>query len=189
MAFKHFINPVATAKKIMSHCIKEGNIVLDCTVGNGNDTLLLARLVGQTGKVYGFDIQSIAIQITEEKLIKEGLDKRVILINDSHENIDQYISEKLHLIIYNLGYLPGGDKRIKTSAVTTINSIRKALTLLDRNGLLLVTCYRGHEGGEEESKAVREMLQSLNQREYNVLEFNFLNHINKPPILYGIEKL
>ena len=91
MRFKHFINPVETVKKIISYYVKEGQIVLDCTVGNGNDTLFLAKLVGKTGKVYGFDIQSTAIKITKNKLLEKNLDKRVTLINDGHENIDKYI--------------------------------------------------------------------------------------------------
>ena len=49
--------------------------------------------VGKEGKVYGFDVQSIAIEITKEKLEKQGLEDRVILINDNHEFVDKYISQ------------------------------------------------------------------------------------------------
>lgn len=189
MSYKHFINPVETVKKIISYYVKENQIVLDATVGNGNDTLFLAKLVGKMGKVYGFDIQSKALNITQKKLLKAGLKERVILINDSHENIDKYIHEKINFIVYNLGYLPNGDKTIKTKAFSTLKSLKKALVLLTNNGLLLITCYTGHEGGQEENKVVEDFLVSLNQKEYNVLKFDFINQKHNPPILYGVEKI
>lgn len=189
MSFKHFINQIQIAKKIMSRYVSKGDIVADCTVGQGNDTLFLAKLVGQTGKVYGFDIQSIAIDITKKKLIQENLIENVVLVNDGHENIDNYINEKIDFIIYNLGYLPKGNKEIKTNAITTLKSVEKSLNLLKNNGLLLITCYTGHEGGLLEKEAVKKFLKNLDQKKYNVLEFNFINQKNNPPILYGIEKL
>ena len=189
MRYKHFINPVETVNKIISYYVKEGQVVLDSTVGNGNDTMLLAKLVGELGKVYGFDIQDKALDTTREKLSKAGLDNSTILINDGHENIDKYIFEKIDFIVYNLGYLPHGDKTIKTHATTTIASLKKALALLTNNGLLLVTCYTGHEGGKEEKNAVENFLILLDQKEYNVLQFNFINQKHNPPILYGVEKL
>jgi len=85
MGYKTFDSAVAIARRIMATSVKEGDIVLDCTVGNGNDTLHLAKLVGDKGKVYGFDIQPVAIEITRKKLIENGLINRVILINDGHE--------------------------------------------------------------------------------------------------------
>ena len=188
MGFRTFVNAVEIAKKIMKFNVVEGNKVLDCTVGNGNDTLFLAKLVGDSGKVYGFDIQPSAIDITKNKLKKNDLVDRVVLINDGHEKIDQYITEELNFIIYNLGYMPGGNKEIKTAADTTIKSVIKSLSLLKKNGLILITCYTGHEGGEEENYVLKNYIKTLDQKKYSVLEFNFINQINNPPILYGIEK-
>ena len=37
--------------------LQDGAIVIDATIGNGHDTLFLARRVATTGLVYGFDIQ------------------------------------------------------------------------------------------------------------------------------------
>lgn len=187
--YKYFINSVNITKYIIENYVKEGHRVLDCTVGNGNDTLNLAKSVGNKGKVYGFDIQSVALEITADKLRSNGLEDRVILIKDSHEYINKYIFEELDLIIYNLGYLPGGDKSIKTNSSTTIKSIEKALNLLKSNGLLLITSYTGHKGGEEEKEKIESYLKSLDQKYANVLEFNFINQKNNPPILYGVEKI
>ncbi len=189
MGYRYFINPVETAKKIMTYTIKEGQTAIDSTVGNGNDTLLLAKLVGESGKVYGFDIQNQALDITRDKLSKSEFEKRVKLINDGHENMDRYIFSEVDFIVYNLGYLPSGNKSIKTTASTTVEALKKSLILLKDNGLLLVTCYTGHEGGKEEKEAVEDFFISLNQKEYNVLQFNFINQKHNPPILYGVEKL
>lgn len=172
----------------MNSYLKEGMIVCDCTVGNGNDTLFLSERVGKMGKVYGFDIQEQAIENTRSYLESNNLLDRTELILDGHENIDEHINELIDLFIYNLGYLPKADKNIITRSSTSVESINKALTLLKNNGLLLVTCYTGHEGGLEEKEDIEEFLSNLNQKEYNVLEFNFKNQKHCPPILYAIEK-
>ncbi len=186
--YKYFINPVETSRFIMDNFIVEDMVVCDCTVGNGNDTLLLANKVGVNGKVFGFDIQSIAIENTEELLKENNLIERVNLILDGHENLDRYIENQIDFFIYNLGYLPSGDKNIKTDLKTSLMGIKKSVELLKNNGLILVTCYRGHEGGLMEQLAIEEYFKSLDQKKYNVLEFNFINQKNNPPILYGLEK-
>lgn len=188
MSYKYIINPVELAKKIMNDYVKDSMVVCDCTVGNGNDTLFLANLVGENGKVYGFDIQELAINNTKNYLSGKNVLDRVNLILDGHENIDFHIKEKIDLFIYNLGYLPRGDKDIITNKNTSVQSISKSLELLKNNGILLVTCYTGHKGGLDEKKAVEGFLSNLNQKEYNVLEFNFKNQKHNPPILYCVEK-
>lgn len=188
MAYKEIVNTIKITRDIILKHVKKGFYVLDCTVGNGNDTLLLADLVGDEGKVYGFDIQNTALEITSSKLIKENLEERVKLIKDSHENIDLYIKVKMDLIIYNLGYLPKGDKNITTKKESTLISINKSLDLLNRNGIILITCYTGHVGGLDEKNGIENYLKNLNQKKYNVLKYDFINQINSPPILYGVEK-
>lgn len=188
MAYKEIINTTKITRDIIYKYVKEGSKVLDCTIGNGNDTLLLANLVGNKGKVYGFDIQSQALTITLSKLVKENLEYRVELIKDSHENIDLYIDEKLDLIIYNLGYLPRGNKNIKTNKTSTLISVKKSLDLLKSNGIILITCYTGHVGGLEEKNGIENFLGKLDQKKYNVIKYDFINQINSPPILYGVEK-
>lgn len=186
--YKYFNNVINIAKELIKSRIMKGNIVVDATVGNGYDTLFLAELVGAGGRVYGFDIQDSAIKKTRFKLIENHLDERVYLIKDSHENIDKYIREKVDLIIFNLGYLPGGNHEIVTKGETTIVALEKSLELLKKNGLLLVTTYVGHNEGRTEDKYVREYFSNLNQKKFNVLKFDFINQINNPPILYGVEK-
>lgn len=188
MKYRYIVNTNTIVRNIMKEYIQNGHKVLDCTVGNGNDTIFLAQLVGEGGKVYGFDIQDIALERTREKLIELNIYNRVDLIKDSHENINKYINGKLNFIIYNLGYLPKGDKSIKTNKTSTVNSLKQALELIDMNGLILLTVYTGHVGGVSEKNAVEDLLTSLNQKEFNVLKYDFINQINNPPMLYAIEK-
>ena len=93
--YRYFINPVELSKYIMQNYVGEDMVVADCTVGNGHDTLLLSNLVGENGKVFGFDIQKEALEKTRDKLEKEAsYYENTRLILDGHENIDQYIKEK-----------------------------------------------------------------------------------------------
>ncbi|MBU5426632.1 methyltransferase domain-containing protein [Tissierella pigra] len=188
MKYNEIVNTLKIAKDIILNCVKDGQVVVDCTVGNGNDTILLAKLVGKTGIVYGFDIQKTALEITKENLACENIDNDVRLIHDGHENIDLYIKEKVDFIIYNLGYLPKGNKSIKTNKDTTLKSLQKAINILNDSGIILITCYVGHEGGLEEKEEVEEFLKTLNQKQFNVIKYDFINQINHPPILYGVEK-
>lgn len=188
MDFKHFKNAVEISKMIMERSILFGDTVIDCTVGNGNDTIRLARLVGSNGKVFGFDIQNKAIESTRNKLKDKNLLERVILINDGHENLLYYVKEKVNFVVFNLGYLPQGDKSIITRPDTTIKAIEESLKILIPGGIILITCYISHNGGLEEMEKVEEYLSNLNQKEYSTLKFRFINQINNPPILYGVEK-
>lgn len=184
----HIRNVLKITNDLMERNVKLGNKVLDCTLGKGNDTLTLAKLVGEKGRVYGFDIQELAIEETRKKLLNEGLLARVKLIKDSHEFLDKYIKEDLDFIIYNLGYLPGGDKSIITRGETTVASVERALDLLKANGLLVIVSYIGHDGGLSEHNMVNKFLQSLDQKKYNVLKYEFVNQINTPPKVYVVEK-
>ncbi|MCK9442947.1 MAG: class I SAM-dependent methyltransferase [Tissierellaceae bacterium] len=186
--YREIVNNIKIWKDIVTKCVKPGQIVADCTVGNGNDTLLLCELVGEEGKVYGFDIQREALDITSKKLSLSQKYCQVHLIQDGHENIDKYVNEKLDFIVYNLGYLPKGDKSIRTNKDTTIISLQKAILLLNNNGIILITSYTGHEGGMDEKIAVEKFLKDLDQKLFNVLKYEFINQKNFPPILYAIEK-
>ncbi|MDR7856175.1 class I SAM-dependent methyltransferase [Tissierella sp.] len=188
MTYNEIVNTIKISKDIINKHVKEGQTVLDCTVGNGNDTLLLAQLVGNTGKVIGFDIQKEALDITWKNLTCENIDNRVELIEDSHENVDLYIKEKIDFAIYNLGYLPKGNKNIKTTKETTLISLKKVIGLLNENAIILIICYIGHDGGLDEKNGVEEFLKDLDQKEFNAIKYDFINQKNFPPILFGVEK-
>lgn len=167
--------------------VKENHICLDGTVGNGNDTMKILNTLNGTGKIYGFDIQEDAINHTESLIFSRNYKTEVLLIKDSHEYVDRYIKERINFAIYNLGYLPGGDKNIKTNYTSTIISIKKVLDLLAPNGILLITVYLGHPGGMDEYTAINDYLETLEQKNYNVFKLKFINQKNNPPIIFGVE--
>ncbi len=185
--YKKVVNVLEITKKLISENVIEGSVVVDATVGKGNDTLKLSTAAGKTGRVYGFDIQDLAIAKTKERL-DEIKAENVILIKDGHEKIDQYVKEEIDFCIYNLGYLPTGDKNLITKGKTTIESIKKSLQLLKPNGLIVIVCYIGHDGGDLEEELVSQLLADLDQKEFNVMKNEFINQKNKPPLVYIVEK-
>lgn len=173
---------------ILSQIILPNDTVIDATVGNGIDTEFLARTVKQNGHVYGFDIQEQAIKFTTKRLTDQHLDHQVTLIKDSHENIQKYIQEPIKAAIFNLGYLPGGDKNIITQPPKTITAIKNCLKLLEKNGMVVIVIYYGHAGGNDEKEALIKWTSQLNQKQYAVLQYQFINQIHCPPILLAIQK-
>lgn len=184
-----FVNAVGISKQICKAKINQGDKVVDATMGNGNDTAFLCELVDEDGKVYAFDIQEQAVIKTREKLKDMNIENRVELIHDGHENIDNYVKEKVKLIIYNLGYLPRGDHSITTKSETTVESIKKGLRLLEDSGLILLVIYSGHESGMKEKIALEEFSKYLDQSVYSVVNISFTNQVNNPPEIICIEKI
>lgn len=183
-----YINKVTEINKIyLENIIKNGDTVIDATMGNGYDTIYLSKKVGENGKVYSFDVQEEALKSTSKKINKENL-KNIELILDGHENMDKYVKDFVSCILFNLGYLPRAKHQIITKPHTTIKAIEKGLKLLKPNGIISIAIYSGHEGGEDEKNAVYEFAQSLDQSYFNVLCTKFINQINNPPELLLIEK-
>ena len=114
MQAKYLNKATDLAKGLITKAVSYGDIVVDATVGNGNDTLFLCQLVGEKGKVIGFDIQDVALERTREKLSENNMLDRVILINSGHENLKDYIDSGVSAIMFNLGYLPGNNHNITT---------------------------------------------------------------------------
>ena len=95
---------------ILEH-IKEGDTVVDFTMGNGNDTLFLSKSVGDKGKVYAFDIQEEALVSTEKLLSDSSAPKNYELILASHHRVKEFVHEPIKAGMFNLGYLPRSGKR------------------------------------------------------------------------------
>ena len=184
-------NALRFSHTLLKNTISQGDIVVDATVGNGSDTVLLAKLVGPNGKVYGFDVQKKAIETTKEKLIYTNLHQQVELYQQGHETLGEIIDPKTPVsgAIFNLGYLPKSDKSIITRSSTTLKAISTLLPLLRKGALLIIVVYYGHEGGEEEKDAVLEYVSQLPQKEYSTLKYGFINQKNHPPFLLAVEKL
>lgn len=184
-----FKNAVSLSREIRKCKIEKGDTVVDATMGNGHDTAYLCELVGDAGKVYAFDIQEMAVRNTREKLEKLELENRATLILDGHENIDKYVEEEIKFIIYNLGYLPKGDRKITTESNTTIESIEKGLKLLKTGGVIVLVIYVGHSSGILEKTAIEDFTSKLDQGKFSSVSMRFINQVNNPPEIICIEKL
>lgn len=163
--------------------VKKGGIYVDATMGNGNDTLLFAKMAEQRGKVFAFDIQKAALEKTEKLLSLHGASDRVRLILDSHENMDRYLEKNsADAICFNFGYLPGGDHRIATDADTSVRAVSKALKILKPGGMLSLCIYSGGDTGFEEKEKILAYLKELPPKEYTVIQNTYFNRGSHPPM-------
>ena len=163
--------------------VQPGDVCIDATMGNGNDTALLSRLTGETGKVTAFDIQQLALDNTEEKLLKENCPKNWELVLASHERMNEYAEENtVSCITFNLGYLPGGDHAKATKGESSIRAIETGLSLLKKKGLMTVCIYSGGDSGFEEKEAVLSYIKALDAKKYLVIISEYANRPNNPPI-------
>lgn len=175
-------------KDILACYIKPGDFVIDVTCGNGNDTLFMADLVGPKGRVFAFDVQDIAIKKTKNVLIKAGMLDRVKLVKDDHSEMEKYVNCKIKAVVFNLGYLPGGDKSIVTVPETTIKAIKSSLSLLSVGGIITSVIYSGHKTGLRESHILEKYIETLDQRKYTAMKICPVNQVNNPPYLITIKK-
>lgn len=167
-------------------------MAIDATIGNGYDTLFLARQVGPTGHVYGFDVQKDALAATRQRLEDAGAEAPVTLIQAGHEAMTAHVPEtsaqQMGAVMFNLGYLPGSDKRCITRPETTLPALDAAVQLVRPGGVITVVLYVGHEGGAREAEAVEAWAKALDQQQYQVLSYRFINQQNDPPRLLAVEK-
>lgn len=177
-------------KQMLEKSVTKGDLVVDATLGNGNDALLLAELVGADGHVFGFDKQEQAVAASKVKLA--AYSERCTLFCAGHEQMQALLPEAAHgqikAIVFNLGYLPGGDETITTLPETTLQALDAALAMLAPEGFVLLTAYPGHATGSVETDAVAKFLQELDFSEYMVFTYQLLNNKNHPPQTYIIEK-
>lgn len=176
------------------HFIKEhvhpGDFCIDATMGNGHDTTLLCQLVGEHGKVLAFDIQKLAYENTQKRLSEAGVPQNYQLILDSHSHLNKYAdANSVNCILFNLGYLPGGDHKTSTKASSTITAIEQGLILLKKGGLMSLCIYSGGDSGFEERDAVLSYLKELDHKKYLVICSSYYNRPNNPPIPILIWKL
>lgn len=165
---------------VVNHLSKD-DVVIDATIGNGHDTLLLADL---SKYVYGFDVQQQAIDTTQA-LLNNNHVSNFTLIHDSHENILKYVKD-FKAVVFNLGYLPGSNKEIKTTKDSTINALNSLVGVMKQDSFIIITCYPGHDEGLIESEAVVKFASNLDNS-FTTLKYHVLNK-NKSPFVILIEK-
>jgi predicted methyltransferase len=182
-------NAALLAQKFIGEILYEGCVAVDATAGNGYDTLFLAGAVGDSGKVFAFDVQRGALDTTAGRLKQAGREKNVVLINAGHEEMARYVTHPVDGVMFNLGYLPGGDHDIITRPDTTIKALHTALSLLKPGGRVSIVVYTGHRGAEDESNAVDQLAKNLDPGVFGVLRTTFANRSSSAPFLIFIERV
>lgn len=187
------ISLVKAAHDLIKDILHPGDIAIDATVGNGYDTLFLAGQIAPSGQVYGFDIQQAAIDSTREKFRHNELQDCLTLIQASHADMAEKIPEQIHskikAIMFNLGYLPGGDKSLITLTDSTLTALTAAARILAVDGIITLLAYPGHPGGDQETDQVRNWSEQLDNRQFAVSTIYSTEHKDTAPRLFVIRKL
>ncbi|WFO75689.1 tRNA (adenine-N1)-methyltransferase [Desulfurococcaceae archaeon MEX13E-LK6-19] len=129
--------------------IGPGSHVVEAGVGTGFLTSYLARIVGENGRVYGYEIRKDFLEVARENLSKAKLIDRVILKNkDIREGIDEKNVDAVFLDIPDpwnaLEYVHNA---LKPSCpvliyVPTINQVDKVLDAIKKHdGFIDVNVY------------------------------------------------
>lgn len=174
---------------ILAH-LKPGDTAVDYTMGNGHDTRFLSETVGENGHVYAFDVQISALNSTKLNLTGQthgnGWESTAPCSNNytlfcaSHHRVKEFIHEKVKAGMFNLGYLPGSDKKLTTQHETTLKAIDSAIELMASDAIILIAIYPGHAEGELEGRLVGERLALLDRKNYTVACFRMLNSPTSP---------
>ena len=161
--------------------LRPGDWAIDATCGNGHDTLFLSE---HCAGVIGLDIQPQALLNTRERC----RNKNIFLFHQSHRSFPALAHlAPIRLVVYNLGYLPGGSKAVTTMTLNTLKSVENALTLILPGGLVSITSYSGHIEGQKEEEALLSFCRSLCPKTWTVVFHKWLNR-NKAPSLLLIQK-
>ncbi|CAK7355420.1 unnamed protein product [Dovyalis caffra] len=179
------------AHLIWKHVVRNGDTVIDATCGNGYDTLAMLKLVADEsgrGHVYGMDIQRDALESTSSLLdesvpLKEK--ESVTLFSICHSRMEEIVPENspVRLVAFNLGYLPGGDKKITTISETTRLALEAAKKILIPGGLISLVVYVGHPGGMEELETVEAFASGLSVDSWICCKFQILNRPLAPVLV------
>jgi hypothetical protein len=198
------ISLVNIAHDLIREVLHPGDYAIDATVGNGHDTVFLIEQISPSGKVFGFDIQQSAIDSTKIKVgsyqFDESEDSKapvqpecLTLLHANHaymgEKIPPHYHGKINAIMFNLGYLPGGDKRIITCTDSTITALNNACRLLSSTGIITVLAYPGHQGGDLETEHVENWCKQLDENQFKISMVYSSAYNKSAPRLFVIRKM
>jgi len=170
------MNHLQLQKLLWKSVVQKGDTVIDATCGNGHDTHYLQTL--SPGRLIAIDKQLEAINNSKSRVVG------VEWYHQCHSTFPESVQKSsVSLIVYNLGYLPGGDKQLITKTDTTLKSIKNGLELLKPGGMISLTIYTGHPGGQEEEEAIITFANTLPSNQYRVQNTKWLNYHNHPSLL------
>ncbi len=183
----NFFNFVEMSHFLIDNYLKKESVVVDCTSGNGFDSLYLCNTLQGKGYLFSFDIQEEAIKRTKKLLDENCSYSNYRLIQDTHSNINQYISDKIDFAIYNLGYLPNSPSKIKTNPGETISSLEIVLELLSKKGMVVIVAYTGQDKSKERDE-ISKYLEKINPKKFSIMNLKLINVNNYPPEVFIIQK-
>jgi predicted methyltransferase len=174
------------AQSAIADVLRPGSLAIDGTMGNGHDTLFLARCVAPGGRVLAFDVQPAALDTTRRRLLDAGLEGLVELRQVGHQHLISCLPAgwfgRVDAVMFNLGYLPGGDRSIVTSGATTTRALAAALEVMSGGGRLSVMLYRHHADARPEVDAVQHWLSGLSD------SWAISRHDSPGPVLYVVHR-
>ncbi len=177
------LNTLGLSHHFMATHIRPGSFCIDATAGRGRDTRFLCDLVGPTGRVLALDIQPAAVEQTRALLHSEGVSHRAQVVQDCHSRLGDYAAPgTVDGIMFNFGWLPGGDHRVFSRADTSVAAVRAALSLLRPGGVMSLCLYYGRDNGIDERDALLAFLSTVDPREYTVVQGDFLNRTGDVPM-------
>jgi len=177
--------PTELTWSILRGKIREGEVVIDATAGNGHDTVFLAECVGESGKVLAFDVQEAAIRSARERVAKAGFAPRVEFHQKSHGRMAEHAEpESVAAVMFNLGYLPGHDHEFTTRCEETVLALTISVGLLIPDGVLSVVCYPGHAAGLEEASAVENWMAGRGGDGWRIARYGMLGTLRPAPFLF-----
>lgn len=177
------LNSLNFAHHFVSEHVRPGDFCIDATAGRGRDTIFLCKLVGPTGRVLAMDIQPQAVAETAARIAEAGYDSVARVVCDSHHRLARYAeSATVDCILFNFGWLPGGDHQCYTRAETSLPAIRAGLELLRPDGLMSLCIYSGGTNGYDERDAILQFVETIDPTQYTVVVSRFANRIGDPPI-------
>lgn len=183
-----FPNAVGLAHQLVAAVLQPGDTAIDATAGKGRDALWLARCVAPGGKVYAFDIQLAALEQSQQLLAGEGMAGMVTLIEAGHQQMRKHVPESVQAIMFNLGYLPGGNHQVITRPATTLAALEQGMELLLPGGLITMIAYPGHPGGMDEGQALEARIKRLSRQQWDAVRWEFAPGSDRAPYLLALQR-
>lgn len=181
--------PTSLAWTLLREVIREGDIAIDATAGNGHDTVFLAGCVGASGRVLAFDVQQAAIEASRARVEEAGWLDRVNFHLCSHVRMGEFVEPaSVAAIMFNLGYLPGEDHGITTQMEDSIQALEASALALKPGGALSAVCYPGHEAGASESEAVETWLTAKTTKGWRLAKYAVCGTLRPAPFLLVARK-
>lgn len=177
------LNSLGLVRRFLSEHVRAGGRCIDATAGRGRDTVFLCSLVGPSGRVIALDVQQEAVQSTKALLVQTGFEAVASVFHDGHEHMEKYAEpDSVDAIVFNFGWLPGGNHAVFTRPETSLPAVEAGLRLLRPGGIMSLCVYYGGENGVAERDALLDYVKTIPPDRFTVLVSQFANRTGNPAI-------